>query len=137
MSRWKAYICEQSGGPAGLQEFLEPQQRLNREEKSPGQQDDQFLRNLFPKCLCMTLISQRVSPGLVVTASFKTPISKALFQMINQGPSTEGGVHLPASSGQGCTDTRHVPEVFACHGALKRMASNQPRLYSGKSRFSA
>lgn len=81
------YICEQSGGPAGLQEFLEPQQTLNGEEKSPGQQHDQFLSNVFSKCLCMTLISQRVSPGLAVTASFKTPISEALFQTINQRPS--------------------------------------------------
>lgn len=108
----KTYICEQSGGPAGLQEFLEPQQTLNGEEKSPGQQHDQFLSNVFSKCLCMTLISQRVSPGLVVTASFKTPISKALFQMINQWPQHEGGVHLPASSGQGCIlqqDEAHAP----------------------------
>lgn len=81
------YICEESGGPAGLQEFLEPQQMLNREEKSPGQRHGQFLSNFFSQCLCMTLISQRVCPGLRLTAPLKTPISKALFQTINQRPS--------------------------------------------------
>lgn len=87
-SPWKTYICEQSGGPAGLQEFLEPQQTLNGEGKSPGQQHDQFLSNVFSKRLCMTLISQCVSPGLVVRAPLKIPIAKALFHVINQRPST-------------------------------------------------
>lgn len=36
----------------------------------------------------MTLIRQRVSLGLVVTVSFKFPITKALFQIINHWPST-------------------------------------------------
>lgn len=127
MSPWKTYICEESGGPAGLQEFLEPQQTLNGEEKSPGQQHDQFLSNVFSKCLCMTLISHPVSPGLAVTAPFKTPISKALFEMINQRPSTR--VEFTSLRAQAkaafyskMKPMHPVPEVFACPRALKRMA---------------
>lgn len=87
-SPWKTYICEQSGGPAGLQEFLEPQQTLNGEGKSPGQQHDQFLSNVFSKRLGMTFISQCVSPGLVVRAPLKIPTAEALFHVVNQRPST-------------------------------------------------
>lgn len=87
-SPWKTYICEQSGGPAGLREFLEPQQTLNGEGKSPGQQHDQFLSNVFSKRLCMTFISQCVSPGLVVRAPLKIPTAEALFHVVNQRPST-------------------------------------------------
>jgi len=118
MSPWQTYIWEQSGGPAGLQEFLEPQQTLNGGEKSPGQQHDQFLSNVFSKCLCMTFIRQRVSPGPVVTAPFKFPITKALFQIINQWPSTR--VEFISLRAQAkavlyseMEQTNHVLEAFA------------------------
>lgn len=122
-------------GPAGLQELLEPQQMLNGDRNQPGSSMTGF------KAPVDAIHQPAHPPGLGGAASFRPPLSKALFEMINQRAQHQGGVHLLASSGQGRAsqqDGAHAPRPRGLVvGLQNERASNQPQLGSGKSRFPA